>query len=441
MRPRLRPAALLVAGFALLLLLAGGAGAAEPVFPVLTGRVVHEAGVLSPQARDQIGQMLARHEQATGEQIVVATVKSLQGFSIEEFGYRLGRSWRIGQKGRDNGAILLVAPNERKVRIEVGYGLEGRLTDAQSRIIIEQVILPAFRNGDFNTGVEAGAAAMRRVLGGEQPVADAADQLDPRIFLALFIPLWSIVFFGVWGIAAQGSALAGPRLPFRRLLRRLFRRVLLRRRRIVRRRRRFRVMVTARSPLSPAEHQRVDAALGAAERRTGAHFALAVVSASDRYALFPIAWAAVLALSATGVLALMKPALTIGEGFFIDAGLFILLSVILDWRPLRLRVVPAAIKRNHARALAHREFASRILANAQHRNGVLFFVSLGERYVEVLADRETHARVAPGTWEKLVAEFIAAVKGDRLADGFVVAIETCGAVLGEHYPRTGAASL
>lgn len=204
MRPRLRPAALLAAGFALLLL-AGGAGAAEPVSPVLTGRVVDEAGVLSPQARDQIGQMLARHEQATGEQIVVATVKSLQGFSIEEFGYRLGRSWGIGQKGRDNGAILLVAPNERKVRIEVGYGLEGRLTDAQSRIIIEQVILPAFRNGDFNTGVEAGAAAMLRVLGGEQPVAGAADQLDPRIFLALFIPLWSIVFFGVWGIVLYAA--------------------------------------------------------------------------------------------------------------------------------------------------------------------------------------------------------------------------------------------
>lgn len=197
-------------------------------------------------------------------------------------------------------------------------------------------------------------------------------------------------------------------------------------------------MVTARSPLSPAEHQRIDAAVAAAEQRTGAHFALAVVPASDRYALFPLVWAAVLALSATGVLALLRPALAIGEGFLIDAGLFILLALILDWRPLRLLIVPAAIRRNHARALAHREFASRILADARRRNGVLFFVSLGERYVELVADRETHARVAPGTWEKLVADFIAAVKADRLADGFVAAVEACGAVLGEHYPRPGA---
>lgn len=196
-------------------------------------------------------------------------------------------------------------------------------------------------------------------------------------------------------------------------------------------------MVIARPPLGPAEHQRIDGALTAAERSTGAHFALAVVPASDRYALFPLAWAAVLALSATGVLALIKPALTIGEGFLVDAGLFILFALLLDWRPLRLRIVPAATKRKHARALAHREFASRILADARRRNGVLFFVSLGERHVEVLADRETHARVPPGTWEKLVADFIAAVKADRLGDGFVAAIEACGAVLSEHYPRNG----
>lgn len=202
MRSRLRPYA---GAIALLLLIVGGAGAAEPVFPPLTGRVVDEADILSPQARDQIGQMLAQREQATGDQIVVATVKSLQGYSIEDFGYQLGRYWGIGQKEHDNGAILLVAPNEHKVRIEVGYGLEGRLTDAQSRIIIEQVILPVFRSGDFNTGVQAGTAAMLRVLGGEQPVAVAAQPDDSHIFFALFIPFWCIVFFGVWGILIYGN--------------------------------------------------------------------------------------------------------------------------------------------------------------------------------------------------------------------------------------------
>jgi uncharacterized protein len=189
----------------LLLLLAGSVGAAEPVFPPLTGRIVDEAGILSPKTRDQIGLMLAQHEQATGDQIVVATVKSLQGYPIEEFGYRLGRSWGIGQKERNNGAILLVAPNERKVRIEVGYGLEGRLTDAQSRVIIEQVILPAFRSGDFSAGVQAGVAAMLRVLGGEAPVAGAAASDLSPLFLIIFIPSWCIVFFGIWGTIIYGN--------------------------------------------------------------------------------------------------------------------------------------------------------------------------------------------------------------------------------------------
>jgi uncharacterized protein len=185
---------------AVLLLILAGAGAAEPDVPALTGRVVDAAGILSPQTRDEIDRMLAQREQATGDQIVVATVKSLQGHTIEDFGYQLGRSWGIGQKGKNNGAILLVAPNERKVRIEVGYGLEDRLTDARSRVIIEQVILPAFRGGDISAGVQAGVAAMLRVLGGEDPVAGAAESDLSPLFLAIFIPSWCIVFFGIWGV-------------------------------------------------------------------------------------------------------------------------------------------------------------------------------------------------------------------------------------------------
>src|SRR5579862_4890486 len=115
------------------LLLIASAIAAEPVFPPLTGRVNDEAGVLSPQTRQQLDLMLAQHEQATGQQIVIVTLTSLQGQTIEDFGYRLGRHWGIGEKGRDTGALLIVAPNERKVRIEVGYGIEDRLTDAVSR--------------------------------------------------------------------------------------------------------------------------------------------------------------------------------------------------------------------------------------------------------------------------------------------------------------------
>jgi putative membrane protein len=193
-------------------------------------------------------------------------------------------------------------------------------------------------------------------------------------------------------------------------------------------------MVTSRDPLTAEDRRRVDVAVAALERRTSAVFALAIVSVSDRYALFPMVWSALIALAATGVLALLRPDLGIADGFLVDAALFAALALALDWLPLRLRLVPRRIKHAHARQLAHREFAARILASAQHRNGVLFFVSLSERYVEVIADRDIHARVPEGTWDKIVADFIAAVRSDRPAEGFIAAIEACGAVLETHYP-------
>ena len=136
-----------------------------PEFPTLTGRVVDEVGALSPAASERLTAELAAHEKRTGQQVVVAVVKSLQGRAVEEYGYQLGRSWGIGQKGTNTGAILLVAPNDRKIRIEVGYGLEGQLTDALCAIIINQVILPRFRTGDMEDGVVAGTEEILRALG------------------------------------------------------------------------------------------------------------------------------------------------------------------------------------------------------------------------------------------------------------------------------------
>jgi len=118
-------------------------------FPALTGRVVDNANLLSAQQESRLTQQLASHEEATSNQVVVVTLPSLQGTSIDDFGYQLGRHWGIGQAGRDNGVLLIVAPNERKVRIEVGYGLEGDLPDAIARAIIDQNILPAFRRNDY----------------------------------------------------------------------------------------------------------------------------------------------------------------------------------------------------------------------------------------------------------------------------------------------------
>ncbi len=140
--------------------------AAEPAFPPLTGRVVDEAGLLSERDDAELTAALGQFEQQTGDQVVVVTLKSLQGLPIEDYGYQLGRHWGIGQKGKNNGALLIVAPNEREVRIEVGYGLEGELTDALSRTIIETEITPRFRQGDFAAGIKAGVAAMIQTLGG-----------------------------------------------------------------------------------------------------------------------------------------------------------------------------------------------------------------------------------------------------------------------------------
>lgn len=136
-------------------------------FPALSGRVVDEAGILSQQSKSQLESELAAFEKSSSTQIVVATIKSLDGEDIAQYGYQLGRAWGIGQKGLDNGAILLVAPNERKVRIEVGYGLEGALNDGVSSDIIRNIILPRFRAGDFNGGIKDGVAAMIKASEGE----------------------------------------------------------------------------------------------------------------------------------------------------------------------------------------------------------------------------------------------------------------------------------
>jgi uncharacterized protein len=188
---------------ALLLALALLAGApvraAAPEFPALTGRVVDQAGLLSERDQAELEAALARFEEATTAQIVVATLESLQDLPIEDYGYQLGREWGIGQAGKDNGALLIVAPEEREVRIEVGYGLEGELTDAQSRTIIETRILPHFRQGDFAAGIKAGVAAMIGALGGSYDPALPPVALQDRepapspIPLAVALPILALI--------------------------------------------------------------------------------------------------------------------------------------------------------------------------------------------------------------------------------------------------------
>src|SRR5215470_9332387 len=136
-------------------------------FPALTGRVVDEAGILDQAARTVLADKLAALEAKTTDQLVVVTLKSLQGTSIEDFGVQLGRRWQIGQKGKNNGVLLIVAPSEHKVRIEVGYGLEGTLTDAVSRLITTNSIVPRFRANDFAGGINRGVDDIIQVLTGD----------------------------------------------------------------------------------------------------------------------------------------------------------------------------------------------------------------------------------------------------------------------------------
>jgi uncharacterized protein len=129
-------------------------------FPPLSGRVVDAANLLSPEQEAQLTQLSAEVEKASSRQFVVTTIPDLQGYDIADYGYKLGREWKIGQKDANNGIILLVAPNDRKVRIEVGYGLEPIMTDAYSGTIIDNLILPRFRDKDMAGGIMAGAAAI-----------------------------------------------------------------------------------------------------------------------------------------------------------------------------------------------------------------------------------------------------------------------------------------
>ena len=198
-------------GVALVLLLAGLLLAVSPAlaldFPTLTGRVVDEANVLDPAARAALTDKLAALEAKTTDQLVVVTLKSLQGTSIEDYGVELGRRWQIGQKDKNNGVLLIVAPTERKVRIEVGYGLEGELTDAVSRLIIENAILPRFRAGDFAGGITRGVDDIISVLTGDaaewqQRAAarpEATTQWGSILVVLLVMAVFGLVLFTLVG--------------------------------------------------------------------------------------------------------------------------------------------------------------------------------------------------------------------------------------------------
>lgn len=159
---------------------------AAPTFPALTGRVVDAANIIPDDVEASLSVKLAELETKTTDQMVVVTLPSLQGYDIADYGYQLGRHWQIGQKDRNNGVLLIVAPEERTVRFEVGYGLEGTLTDAYTRVIIENAILPRFRENDYAGGIERGVEHTILLLAsGEAPPAAKKRSADNEILYAL----------------------------------------------------------------------------------------------------------------------------------------------------------------------------------------------------------------------------------------------------------------
>ena len=153
----------LVAGFALASILAC-ARAAD--VPYLSGRIVDDAEILAPATRSALTAELKAHEDRTTNQIAVLTVKTLEGDSVEDFATRVFETWKLGQKGKDNGVLVVVAPAERRMRIEVGYGLEGTLTDAAAARIIRDRMTPRFKANDYDGGVRAGVEAIVATLEG-----------------------------------------------------------------------------------------------------------------------------------------------------------------------------------------------------------------------------------------------------------------------------------
>jgi uncharacterized protein len=187
---------------------------AAPQFPPLSGRVIDQANILSPSTESKLTDLLAAHESKTTNQVVVVTLASLQGYDIADYGVQLGRAWKLGQADRNNGAILIVAPRERLVRIEVGYGLEGDLPDARAAAIIHQEIIPRFRAGDMEGGVVQGTLAILGAIEGTYEPRAAApgravdDSMLPVLMIFAFFVF--MVIFNGYSRGARRRGWGGP---------------------------------------------------------------------------------------------------------------------------------------------------------------------------------------------------------------------------------------
>ncbi len=191
-----------------------------------------------------------------------------------------------------------------------------------------------------------------------------------------------------------------------------------------------------RAFLSDPDRERIAEAIEAAERRTSGELVTVIAAAADDYRYLPLLWPALLALLLPAVVLTLWPETDAWPLYLIQAATFIVLALIAQLPPVRLALVPAAIKRRRARRLAREQFFDLGLHRTRGRTGVLIFVAVAEHYVEIIADAGIDALVPPGTWEKAVAEFVLRVRSGRIAEGFLAAIGEVGDRLAEHFPRS-----
>lgn len=181
--------------------------------------------------------------------------------------------------------------------------------------------------------------------------------------------------------------------------------------------------------------QRISEAIRAAENRTSGELVTVIAHAADDYAFIPVLWASMVALLTPILLLLFMPGLAVEWVIGAQLAVFLTLSLLLRLTPLGVALVPKAVKHMRAARLAREQFLAQDLHHTAERTGVLIFVSVAERYVEILADQGINERVGQHEWDDIVAEFVARVKRREIEAGFVGAVEACGTLLAQHFPK------
>lgn len=188
--------------------------------------------------------------------------------------------------------------------------------------------------------------------------------------------------------------------------------------------------------LTADEKNRIRQAIEDVERQTAGELVTVIAQQSDDYLYIPTLWAALIALAVPGVISYLPFDILLVNSYLTQFIVFIVLAMLFQWPPLKLRLIPRYVKVQRARRLAHVQFLAQDLHHTAQRTGILLFVSVAEHYVEIIADKGINDAVSAGTWDKIVTQFVNDVKQGQVAGGFIAAIQQCGQVLIQHFPVT-----